>query len=208
MKRSFYATLPAAVRTELDNRLIDNGYSGYTEIKEWLATEGCEVSEQTILKHAEKLRSRLEDLKLQNDYRRAYGEEISDDIQVNAVNLIATAQRVVQILIDRLETRVIKLQDNDASDTELAIVTNLINKAVSSIGTLNNTQVVASKYLDDARAKQEAKFAELQLEGQSRGIDSPLSRYTACKLHSTSNPLDRYLKQVNDCIGSIDSVGW
>lgn len=175
MKRSFYAELSADNRSELDRRLIDSSYSGYADIQAWLASEGCEVSEKTIGNHAEKLRDKLETLKLQNDYRRAYGEEISADIELNSVNLISSAQRVSQILIDVLETRFKRLTE-DTNDPELAIVTNILNKAISSIGTLNNTQVVASKHQAEIRAKQEAKLSELQSEGESRGIDAEFMR--------------------------------
>ena len=43
MKRSFYAELSGDNRSELDKRIIDGGWSGYGEIREWLATEGCET---------------------------------------------------------------------------------------------------------------------------------------------------------------------
>lgn len=175
MKRSFYAELSGNNRSELDKRIIDGGWSDYADIRTWLATEGCETSETALKVHAEKLRDKLETLKLQNDYRRAYGEEISADIELNSVNLIASAQRVSQILIDVLETR-FKLLGEDTSDPELAIVTNIMNKAISSIGILNNTQVVASKHQAEIRAKQEAKLSELASEGESRGIDAEFMR--------------------------------
>lgn len=160
MKRSFYASLKPEHRAELDRRLIDSGWTGYEEHLKWLKSVGS-VPSLTVLKiYAEKYRKKLEDLKLQDDYRRAYQQEINDDIQVNSVNLIATAQRATQFLLDRVETRM-KSLDDEVGDHQLAMAANTLSKVVGSIGTLNSSQVVNQKYLDEKRAKQEAALAEL-----------------------------------------------
>jgi hypothetical protein len=171
VKKSFYASLKPEQRAELDRRLIDSGWTGYDDHLEWLKSIGSEVTRTGLLKYADKYRTKLEDLKLQNDYRRAFQEEINDDIQVNSVNLIATAQRATQFLADRLETRMKNLTD-EVGDNQLAMAANTLSKVVQSIGTLNNSQVVNRKYLDDIREKQAAKFAELEADGQARGIDA------------------------------------
>jgi hypothetical protein len=169
VKKSFYASLKPEHRAELDRRLIDSGWTGYQEHIEWLKSIGSEVNRTTLTNYADKYRKKLEELKLQNDYRRAFQEEINDDIQVNAVNLIATAQRATQYLVDRLETRMKNL-DDEAGDSQLAMAANTLNKVVGSIGTLNNSQVVNRKYLDEIRSKQEARMNELQTEATAQGI--------------------------------------
>lgn len=169
MKKSFYASLKPEHRAELDRRLIDSGWTGYDDHLEWLKSIGSQPSTTVLRAYAEKYRTKLEDLKLQNDYRRAFQEEINDDIQVNAVNLIATAQRATQFLLDRVETRM-KSLDDKVGDHQLAMAANTLSKVVGSIGTLNSSQVVNQKYLDEKRAKQEAKFEALAVEGQASGI--------------------------------------
>jgi Protein of unknown function (DUF3486) len=169
VKKSFYASLKPEQRAELDRRLIDSGWTGFDEHLSWLKSIGSEASKTVLIKYAEKYRAKLEDLKLQDDYRRAYQQEINDDIQVNAVNLIATAQRATQFLLDRVETRM-KSLDDEVGDHQLAMAANTLSKVVGSIGTLNSSQVVNQKYLDEKRTKQEAKFEALAAEGQSAGI--------------------------------------
>ena len=177
MKRSFYASLSATNRSELDKRLIDNYYSEYAKIQAWLTSEGCEVSEKTIGNHAEKLRDKLETLKLQNDYRRAYGDELADDIESNAVNLIATAQRASQHMANVLERRMREYDEADEPvPPDLLNAANSLSKVVGAIGVLNNTQVVARKFAAELKAKQEAKLSELASEGESRGIDAEFMR--------------------------------
>ena len=169
MKKSFYASLKPEQRAELDRRLIDSGWTGYDEHIDWLKSIGSEASKTVLIKYAEKYRAKLEDLKLQDDYRRAYQQEINDDIQVNSVNLIATAQRATQFLLDRVETRMKNLND-EVKDYELAVAANTLSKVVGSIGTLNSSQVVNQKYLDEKRAKQEARMNDLQAEAVAQGI--------------------------------------
>lgn len=177
MKRSFYAELSGNNRSELDRRLIDSNYSGYADLQVWLASEGCETSETAIKTHAEKLRTKLEAMKLQNDYRRAYGDELADDIEVNAVGLIATAQRAAQHLSNVVERKMKEVEGlGEVGGFELAQASNTFSKVVSAIGILNNTQVVARKYAAEVKAKQEAKLNELQSEGESRGIDAEFMR--------------------------------
>jgi hypothetical protein len=169
VKKSFYASLKPEQRAELDRRLIDSGWTGFDDHLSWLKSIGSEASKTVLIKYAEKYRAKPEELKLQDDYRRAYQQEINDDIQVNAVNLIATAQRATQFLLDRVETRMKNLTD-EVKDYELAVAANTLSKVVGSIGTLNSSQVVNQKYLDEKRAKQEAKFEALAAEGQASGI--------------------------------------
>jgi hypothetical protein len=169
VKKSFYASLKPEHRAELDRRLIDSGWTGYDDHLEWLKSIGSQPSTTVLRSYAEKYRTKLEDLKLQNDYRRAFQEEINDDIQVNAVNLIATAQRATQFLLDRVETRM-KSLDDEVGDHQLAMAANTVSKVVGSIGTLNSSQVVNQKYLDEKRAKQEVRMNELQVEATAQGI--------------------------------------
>lgn len=176
MRKSFSASLKAEHRSELHNRLIDSGFTDYDLHLEWLrSVTDSPPSKNSLIIYGGKLKDQLEHLRLQEDYRRAYQQELNDDIQVNSVNLIATAQRATQFLLDRVETRMKNL-DDECGDSQLAIAANTLSKVVSSIGTLNSSQVVNQKYLDEKRAKQEAKFNELAAEGQSRGIDEEFMR--------------------------------
>lgn len=177
MKRSFYAELSGDNRSELDRRLIDGNYSEYQEIKAWLESEGCETSQTAIKTHAEKLRTKLEAMKLENNYRRAYGDEMASDIEAGAVSLIATAQRASQHLANVLER---KMREYDESNIpipqDLLSAATSLSKAVGAIAAINNTQLVARKYAAELKAKQEAKLSELASEGESRGIDAEFMR--------------------------------
>lgn len=171
MKRSFYASLSADNRSELDRKLIDGGWSGYAQIREWLATQGCAVSETVVKRYGDRHRARLESAKFESDYRRAYGDELASEIEAGSVSLIATAQRASQHMANVLER---KMREYDESGIpvpqDLLNAATALSKTVSAIGALNNTQVVARKFAAELKAKQEAKLSELQADGAKQGI--------------------------------------
>ena len=177
MKKSFYASLSPTDREELDRRLIDSGFADYSEHQQWLESIGCTISKTQLLQYGNKYQAKLETLKLQSDYRRAYGDELADDIESNAVNLIATAQRASQHMANVLERRMREYDEADEPvPPDLLNAANSLSKVVGAIGVLNNTQVVARKFAAELKAKQEAKLSELQSEGESRGIDAEFMR--------------------------------
>ncbi len=160
MKKSFYASLKPSDRAELDRRLIDSGFADYDEHLQWLKSIDCIVSKTVLSKYGDRYREKLDAIKLQHDYRRAYGEELSNEIEVNANALIAISQQLMLGLLERLQKKASDL-DEDADLGSIAVLLSIAGKAVTAVGTLNSSQAVQKKMLEALREKQEAKLEAL-----------------------------------------------
>ena len=61
--RSSMETLPENVRREFERRLIENGFANYTELAEWLNTQGFQISRSAAYRYGSKIERRLRAIK-------------------------------------------------------------------------------------------------------------------------------------------------
>lgn len=59
-RQSGFDKLPAAVRAEIDSRLIDNGFSQYVELAAELRQRGHKMSPSALHRHGQAMERRLE----------------------------------------------------------------------------------------------------------------------------------------------------
>lgn len=71
--------LPADVRSEFETRLVQQGFSGYDELTEWLAEQGFEISRSSVHRYGQKFEQRLSALKVATDQAKAIAEASQDD---------------------------------------------------------------------------------------------------------------------------------
>lgn len=122
-------------------------------------------------------RTTFEERQQAEEYRRACGDELADEIEVNAKNLTATAQRASQYLADVIERQLKELSERElASPYEVLQAANTLSKLVSSIGTLNTSFLTQKKLADEVKAKIEAKIEAMQEDGQLQGVDEEFMR--------------------------------
>lgn len=168
MKTNFYYSLKPQHRIELNNRLIDSGWSDYDGHREWLKSIGCDIVKSALTKYGASHRATFEERQQAEEYRRACGDELVDQIEVNAKNLTATAQRASQYLADVIEKQLRELSEREiVTPMELSQAANTLSKLVSSIGTLNTSFVVQKKLADEVKAKMEAKLDAMGGEEKS-----------------------------------------
>src|SRR6266851_1252002 len=58
--RSKVAMLPAEVRTELDRRIVEQAFSGYQDLAEWLQGQGYHIAHDSVQRHGSRLLRRIE----------------------------------------------------------------------------------------------------------------------------------------------------
>jgi len=79
MQRSSVALLPDDVRQELEKRLIQGGFAGYTDLAEWLNGQGFEISRSAVHRYGKQFEDRLQALKVATDQAKAMTEASEDD---------------------------------------------------------------------------------------------------------------------------------
>jgi len=58
--RSPIDILPDAVLTELNQRLVENGFAGYVALAEWLTEQGYQISKSAVHRHGSALQASME----------------------------------------------------------------------------------------------------------------------------------------------------
>lgn len=67
-------TLPAKLRAELDQRLVEANFSNYRGLARWLGEHGCEISYSRVHQYGQRLERRLSTLRLATEQARAVVE--------------------------------------------------------------------------------------------------------------------------------------
>lgn len=166
MRRDFTSALGSALKGKLDKRLRDSNFSDYEGHTRWLQEQGHDIPKATLNRYGIKYQEQVEAAKIQHDVMEAYSVDTSDEIKVNAERLIVSAQRVLINLVEEMENRQV---DGETEIAQISYQINVISKAVTSIGVLNNSQVANRKYADELKVRMEAKLAEIGNESASNG---------------------------------------
>jgi hypothetical protein len=172
MQPSLIDQLPNTTKAELDKKLIESGFSGYRELSQWLTDQGFEICKSSIGKYGKGFKDRLAALKLSHDFAIAYKEALPDDLGARGQVLNELAQDSLFNLLLQLQRRAQDLGDGD----DLSGISKLLSTTTRAIADVNRSDVAVRKYAADVRAKQEAKFSELQVEGVEQGISPEFMR--------------------------------
>lgn len=99
-RRSRVDALPAELRDELDRRLLDNGFSGYRELTEWLAREGHPISRTAVYYHGRRLAGRVEQVRAATERARLLLAAFPGDSEAIAEAALRIAQgRIFDLLV-------------------------------------------------------------------------------------------------------------
>src|SRR5713226_6346134 len=102
--RSKVAMLPAEVRTELDRRIVEQAFSGYQDLAEWLQGQGYHIAHDSVQRHGSRLQRKIKAMeRLAEDAKAitAAAAEAGDNIVDVTIQLIH--QQVLSMLLDAPE---------------------------------------------------------------------------------------------------------
>ncbi|MGH7935210.1 MAG: phage protein Gp27 family protein [Candidatus Binataceae bacterium] len=93
--------LPAAVREELDHRLVEGGFRDYRGLAKWLGENGCQITPSSVWNYGSKLEKRLNTIRLATAEARAVvaaSPENEDRMSEALLRLIQ--QHLFEVLVD------------------------------------------------------------------------------------------------------------
>lgn len=154
-KRSKILELPEDIKTDLDRKLIANGFGGYVALAEWLQEQGYAISKSSVHSYGQKFEERLGALKVATQQARAIVESAPDQEGAMSEALLRlTQEKLFGVL----------LEYQGKPDKEISLPA--LSKAIAE---LNRSSVTTKKYAADVREKLEAKFAALEKESSDKG---------------------------------------
>lgn len=147
-KRSAIDMLPEDIRRQFEQRLVDSGFSNYTDLADWLATQGYEISRSSVHRAGSKFQQRLDAVKRASQQAVEIVKYFPDD---DAMVSQATVRMVQGRLMDLL------VEEDDLEPAALA-------KIARAIADITRTDMVQRLKLEELRDKIKDKLAELEKE--------------------------------------------
>ncbi len=155
--------LPADVRDRLDAKIVTQSFSDYRGLAAWLASEGYQISKNTIHRHGQELERKLEAVKRATAQARAIVQASPDD--EGAMN-DALIRLVQQINFDIL----VKM-DEAGLESEEGIDTRFLGAITRSVASLARASVKQKEWMTEIRErlKQKVAAAESKVAEVARG---------------------------------------
>lgn len=91
-KRSTVEQLPESIRHEFERKLVENGFSDYTTIAEWLQEQGYEISRSAAHRYGQKVQRRFAAIKSSTEAARLIAEGAADEGDTRSEALMAMLQ--------------------------------------------------------------------------------------------------------------------
>jgi len=143
MRRSKIDLMPKEIRAELDERIVEGGFTNYRALTKWLNDNGYEIGKSAVHYHGEKLERRLEAVKLATEHTRAIVQASPDYEGAMNDALIRLVQKIdMDILLD--------LERETLTPKTLAAISR-------SVASLAHASVTQKKWMAEVRDKLSAK---------------------------------------------------
>ncbi|MFO1417263.1 MAG: phage protein Gp27 family protein [Methylotetracoccus sp.] len=179
--------LPPELLEELNTRLVANRFSGYTELSEWLKSEGYEIGRSAVHNHGRKLEAEFEqamaDSRRMNELAKALVR--ADPDEQNA--LLEANERIAHESLMRLLLELRRVEDDPG------MLAKNLPKITRAIADLGRTTIGRSKWQAEREAEvvrktrqQDAeKLQELAATG-ALSLDRDTVRQTIRELYGVS----------------------
>ncbi|MDR2837746.1 MAG: DUF3486 family protein [Azonexus sp.] len=164
-RESSVGNLPEAVRVELRQRLIDNGFTDYQGLADWLAERGFEISKSSVHRFGSKIERRLAAIKASTEAARLVTEAAGDDQD-------ARSEAVIALVQTEMFDSIVAIQEADELDDPAERLA-LMSSAAKNIATLARASIAQKKFRLDLQARIKARLDDLETEARSgkSGLD-------------------------------------
>jgi hypothetical protein len=161
--RSAIIQLPGTVKTELDRRLHQGGFSGYEQLAEWLSDQGYPIGKSSIHRYGQNLERRLSAIKASTEAAAIIAEAAPDDADLRSAAVISLVQT------ELFET-ILNLQEASADDISPQVRVGLLSAAAKNIATLTRASVNQKKWQLSVRDKVSAAADAVEAVAKKGGL--------------------------------------
>lgn len=135
--RSKVLQLPDEVKSQLDRRLVDQGFADYEALSAWLSEQGFEISKSAVHRYGTAFERRLAQLRLATEQARAVVEASPDEAG-------ATNEALIRLMQERLFGVLLDLDVEDIDEKKIAALTR-------SVADLARASVTQKRYEQQVR---------------------------------------------------------
>lgn len=148
--------LPEEVKTQLNQKLVEQAFSRYEDLSEWLDTIGYEISKSAIHRYGKEFKSQLEAIKLATEQAKAIAEVCDDDANLLGDALNRLAQQKAFRVLQEVEP---------ADDVDFT-------RLVSAIATLNRSSSDGKKFKTQMQKQAKKTAEEVEKVAQDGGLSA------------------------------------
>ena len=157
-KRSAVEQLPEDVKAELDQKLIQTGFSGYLALEGWLEEKGLGISKSALHRYGQQFEERVSALKQATDQAKAIVEASPDE--GGAMN-----EALIRLVQEKLFSALIDMQNTGKLNlTSLARV----------VAELGKTSVQQKEYMGKVQEKAQSAAKKVEKLAQKGGLSQEL----------------------------------
>ena len=169
--RSSVELLPEEVRHALERRLAESGFANYSELTDWLKSEGFEISRSAVHRFGQKVERRFASIKASTEAARLIADGAADEGDTRSEALMAMLQT-------ELFDAMVSIGEIDEENLSSIDRFSMMAGAAKNIAALASASTRLKQFQSALKDKMDKKFAELEAESskQGSGLDAETLR--------------------------------
>lgn len=148
--------LPEEIKSELNQKLVEQAFSGYDDLSEWLEGIGYEISKSAIHRYGKEFKVQLEAIKVATEQAKAIAEVCEDDANLMGDALNRLAQQKAFRVLQEVEP---------ADDIDFT-------RLVSAIATLNRSSSDGKKFKTQMQQQAKKMAEEVEKVAHDGGLSA------------------------------------
>ncbi len=163
--RSAIVQLPDAIKAELTRRLVNNGFSDYEQLADWLSGQGYPIGKSSVHRYGQAMERRLSAIKASTEAAAMIAEAAPDDADLRSAAVISLVQT------ELFET-ILNLQEAGAEGIDPKERVGLLSAAAKNIATLTRASVSQKKWQTEVRDKIQIAAAAAEKIAKKGGLSA------------------------------------
>ena len=160
--RSKIEQLPDDVRADLDRKLIEDGFSNYVELAQWLTDRGHAIGKSAVGVYGQNLQRRLDAIRASTEAARLIAQAAPDEADERSNAIISLVQT-------EIFESLLALQDA-AEEADPAERVAILGKAAKNIAALTRASVTRNKWAAEIKTKIDTAAAAVKQIASEAGI--------------------------------------
>ena len=166
--RSSIELLPEEVRHALERRLAESGFANYTELTEWLKSQGFEISRSAVHRFGQKVERRFASIKASTEAARLIADGAADEGDTRSEALMAMLQTE---LFDAL-VEIGEIDDENLSPVDRF---GLMAGAAKNIALLTSASAKLKEYQAKVKSRVESAAVEVSKAAKKGGLSDEVA---------------------------------
>ena len=166
--RSSVELLPEEVRHALERRLAESGFANYSELTDWLKSQGYEISRSAVHRFGQKVERRFASIKASTEAARLIADGAADEGDTRSEALMAMLQT-------ELFDAMVAIGEIDEENLSSIDRFSMMAGAAKNIALLTSASSKLKEYQSKVKARTEAAAADVAKVAKKGGLSDDIA---------------------------------